>query len=59
LGCNRCGHLVTNLATKHSPYPVKVIMEAIGRYNLGYSARETVHYLKRHFGIAVQDPSPT
>jgi hypothetical protein len=54
-GCNRCGHTFTNLVTKHSRYPVKVIMEAIGRYNLGYSARETVRYLKRRFGIAVPE----
>jgi hypothetical protein len=33
-GCSRCGHTFTNQVTKHSPYPVKVIMEAIGRYNL-------------------------
>jgi hypothetical protein len=30
-------------------------MEAIGRYNLGYSARETVRYLKRRFGMAVPE----
>jgi transposase-like protein len=46
-GCTRCGHTFTNLVTKRSPYPVKVIMEAIGRYNLGYSARDTVRYLPR------------
>jgi transposase-like protein len=44
-GCNRCGHTFTNLVTNHSPYPVKIIMEAICRYNLGYSARNTVRYL--------------
>ena len=54
-GCNRCGHTFTNLVTKHSRYPVKVIMEAIGRYNLGYSARETVRYLTRRFGIRVPE----
>jgi PD-(D/E)XK nuclease superfamily len=52
-GCTRCGHTFINQVTKHSPYPVKVIMEAIGRYNLGYSARETVRYLKGRFRIAV------
>ena len=31
-GCNRCGHTFINQVTKHSPYPVKVIMEAICRY---------------------------
>jgi hypothetical protein len=54
-GCTRCGHTFTNLVTKHSPYPVKVIMEAIGRYNLGYSARDTVRYLKSRFHIAVPE----
>jgi PD-(D/E)XK nuclease superfamily len=54
-GCNRCGHTFTNLVTKHSPYPVKVIMEAIGRYNLGYSARDTVCYLTRRFHITVPE----
>jgi hypothetical protein len=46
-GCNRCGHTFTKLVIKHSPYPVKIIMEAICRYNLGYSARDMVHYLTR------------
>jgi hypothetical protein len=32
-GCNRCGHTFPHMVTKHSPYPVKVIMEAIGRFN--------------------------
>ena len=27
--------MFSNLVSKHSPYPVKVIMEAIGRYTLG------------------------
>ena len=54
-GCNRCGHTFTNLVTKHSPYPVKVIMEAICRYNLGYSARDTVRYLTRRFHITVPE----
>ena len=54
-GCTRCGHTFTNLGTKHSPYPVKVIMEAIGRYNLGYSARETVRYLNHRFHITVPE----
>jgi hypothetical protein len=54
-GCNRCGHTFTNLVTKHSPYPVKVIMEAIYRYNLGYSARDTVRYLTRRFHITVPE----
>jgi hypothetical protein len=54
-GCTRCGHTFTNLVTKHSPYPVKVIMEALCRYNLGYSARETVRYLKGRFRIAVPE----
>jgi hypothetical protein len=54
-GCNRCGYTFTNLVTKHFPYPVKVIMEAICRYNLGYSARETVRYLTRRFHITVPE----
>jgi hypothetical protein len=54
-GCNRCGHTFTNLVTKYSPYPVKVIMEGIGRYNLGYSARATVRYLTRRFRINVPE----
>jgi len=54
-GCTRCGHTFINQVTKHSPYPVKVIMEALCRYNLGYSARETVRYLKGRFRIAVPE----
>jgi hypothetical protein len=54
-GCNACGHTFTNLVTKHSSYPVKVIMEAICRYNLGYSARNTVRYLTRRFHITVPE----
>jgi hypothetical protein len=54
-GCNACGHTFINQVSKHSPYPVKVIMEAIGRYNLAHSARETIRYLRRRFGIAVPE----
>jgi hypothetical protein len=54
-GCNRCGHTFTNLVTKHSPYPVKVIMEAMCRYNLGYSTRDTVRYLTRRFHLTVPE----
>jgi hypothetical protein len=54
-GCNRCGHTFINQVTKHSPYPVKVIMEAMCRYNLGYSARDTARYLHRRFRIAVPE----
>jgi hypothetical protein len=54
-GCTRCGHTFTNLVTTHSPYPVKVIMEAMCRYNLGYSARDTVRYLTRRFHIMVPE----
>jgi PD-(D/E)XK nuclease superfamily len=54
-GCNLCGHTFTNLVTKHSPYPVRVIMEAMCRYNLGYSARDAVRYLTRRFHIAVPE----
>jgi len=53
-GCN-AGHTFANLGTKHSPYPVKVLMEAICRYNLGYSARETVRYLTRRFHMTVPE----
>ena len=55
-GCNRCGHTFTNPVTMHSLYPVKVIMEVICRYNLGYSARETVRYLTCRFHISSQYP---
>jgi hypothetical protein len=54
-GCHACGHTFTNLVSKHSRYPVKLIMEGICRYNLGYSASQTVQYLKRRFGIAVPE----
>jgi hypothetical protein len=54
-GCNACGHTFTNLVTKHPPYPVKVIMDGICRYNLGLSARDTVRYLTRRFHIAVPE----
>jgi hypothetical protein len=40
-----------NQGTKRSRYPVKIIMEAIGHDNLGYSARETVRYLTRQSAL--------
>jgi transposase-like protein len=50
-GCRACGHTFIAQVTKHSSYPVKLIMEAISRYNLGYSARDTLRYLKQRFTI--------
>src|SRR2546428_10140160 len=54
-GCIACGHTFINQVTKHSRYPVKVIMEGICRYNLGYAAPETIRYLMRRFGMAVPE----
>lgn len=54
-GCNICGHTFIKEVTKYSSYPVKLIMEGISFYNLGYSARKTVGYLRRRFGIKVPE----
>lgn len=53
-GCHACGRSFINQVTKPR-YPVKLIMEAISCYNLGHSARETLHALKRRFGISVPE----
>lgn len=49
-GCSKCGHTFIK-ERKHSSYPVKLIMEGISFYNLGYSARKTRNYLKRRFDL--------
>ncbi len=54
-GCRACGHTFINQVTKHSRYPVKLIMEGITFYNRGYSARQTTRYLTRRFGIHVPE----
>lgn len=54
-GCRACGHTFINQVTKHSRYPVKLIMEGITFYNRGYSARQTQRYLKRRFAITVPE----
>jgi transposase-like protein len=54
-GCPRCGHTFINQITKYFPDPVRLIMEGICRYNLGYSARDTVRSLKRRFGTGVPE----
>lgn len=53
--CAACRRLFVKEAAEHSSYPVKLIMEGVSRYNLGYSAHETVHYLKHRFGLAVPE----
>jgi hypothetical protein len=54
-GCNACGCTFTAGVTKRSSYPVKLIMEGISRYNLGYAARETLQYLRRRFSLPVPE----
>jgi hypothetical protein len=54
-GCNACGCTFTAGVTKHSSYPVKLIMEGISCYNLGYSARKTISYLRHRFNLPVPE----
>jgi hypothetical protein len=54
-GCNACGHTFINQVTKHSGYPVKLMMEAISHYNLGHAATTTLQHLKRRFAIQVPE----
>jgi len=38
-----------------SQYPVKLVMEGLSHYNLGYPAADTLRYLKRRFRIEVPE----
>lgn len=53
--CAACSRLFVKEAAEHSSYPVRLIMEGLSFYNLGYSAPNTIRSLKRRFGIAVPE----
>ncbi len=52
--CDACGHFFVREITK-SQYPVRLVMEALSHYNLGYPSAATLRYLRRRFRIEVPE----
>ena len=47
--CTECLHRFTGTAGKNKSYPLKLILEAISTFNLGYSLTETQQLLRQPF----------
>ncbi|PIQ87764.1 MAG: hypothetical protein COV73_02385 [Candidatus Omnitrophica bacterium CG11_big_fil_rev_8_21_14_0_20_43_6] len=54
--CNQCQKTFTGQKVKGKSFPLRVIFEGIGSYNLGYSLEESCSRLKEQFGLEI-DPS--
>ncbi len=47
--CTECLHRFTGVAGKNRTYPLKIILESISTFNLGYSLTETQRVLRKRF----------
>jgi transposase-like protein len=47
--CTECLHRFTGAAGKNKTYPLRLILETVSTFNLGYSATETQQILRRRF----------
>jgi len=51
--CNHCKKTFTTPKAKGRSFPLRVILEGLCLYNIGYSAEESVKLLKEQFGLDV------
>ena len=47
--CTECLHRFTGAAGKNKTYPLKIILESISTFNLGYSLTETQRVMRRRY----------
>ena len=47
--CTECLHRFTGAAGKNKTYPIKIILESISTFNLGYSLTETQRVMRRRY----------
>src|SRR6266849_7896103 len=47
--CTECLHRFTGAAGKNKSYPLKIILESISTFNLGYSLTETQRVMRRRY----------
>jgi hypothetical protein len=53
--CPECLHRFTGEAGKNRTYPLKLILDAVSTFNLGYSITDTRSILRRRFHVDVPD----
>ncbi|WP_319526172.1 PD-(D/E)XK nuclease family protein [uncultured Desulfosarcina sp.] len=49
--CHDCHKTFSDQIVKHKEYPLKVILEAVSLYNLGYSNAETRNFINERYGL--------
>lgn len=52
--CKHCQKAFTKQLIKNKHYPLKVILEAVSLYNLGYSQAKASQLLKEKYGLAIK-----
>ncbi len=55
--CRQCFKTFTPQIVKGKQYPLKIILEGISFYNLGYSNSDTCQLLKEKYGLTVKPPT--
>jgi hypothetical protein len=53
--CPECLHRFTGEPGKNLTYPLKLILDAVSTFNLGYSITDTRSILRRRFHVDVPD----
>ena len=49
--CKSCGRTFTSQIVKGKRYPLKLMLDSLSTYNLGYSLEETARLMRERFGI--------
>lgn len=55
--CNDCNKTFTEQKVKGKKFPLKIILDALSYYNIGYSLEESSNLIKEHYGIEVKKSS--
>src|SRR5260370_9587135 len=53
--CTECLHRFTGEPGKNRTYPLRLVLDAVSTFNLGYSITDTRSILRRRFPVAVPD----
>lgn len=51
--CKKCSKTFTPQKVSGKTFPLKVIIDGLSYYNMGYSMEESCNFLKEHYGITV------
>ena len=52
--CNACGRLFTPQIVKHKTFPLRIILDAVSFYNLGFTKADACRLIKEKYGLIIK-----